>query len=229
MTATDGADEPKSAEGRAESAPETASEPLEAEHPDHDGLEKEPKRRLSSILGGKDYVKTFVAALVAALVTGTAAVIASSISANGAYQAAIDQQQATRKAALDDEARLKRSQVYAAFLDAANDFELKSNNLADEHSRAVSSRPQVSTDQNITNAWQDSKQKFQSELNQVYVYGTDLAFVLADYLASKLPSGIGSTVRFDHVKEEDFRKVYEKFQELMRCEVPALPIPPCRR
>lgn len=225
----DGPDEPEPVDTEAESAPETAPEPLETERLDHGGSakRKRSKRRQSSIVGGKDYVKTFAAALVAALVTGTAAVIASSISANGAYQAAMDQQQATRKATLDDEARIKRSQIYAEFLDAANDLELKSNSLADEHSRAVSSIPQVSTDQNITNAWQESRQKFQSELNQVFVYGSKAAWESAAYLSSTLPSGVGSTVRFDHVREEPFKVAYVNFQTLMRCEVPAVPVSPC--
>ncbi|MER6795610.1 hypothetical protein [Amycolatopsis mediterranei] len=173
-------------------------------------------------------MKTFVAAFVAASVTGTAAVLASYISANGAYQAAIDQQQTSRKSALKDEARIKRSQVYATLLDAANDFELRSNNLADEHSRALVSKPQVSTDQNIAHAWQDSKQSFQSALNQAYVYGSGEAWALASALASILPSGVGSTVRFQPVDDNAFRLAYLKFQNRMRCEVPAEPVIDCQ-
>ncbi|MEV7042463.1 hypothetical protein [Amycolatopsis sp. NPDC051061] len=210
----DGPDEPESVDREAAGAPGTAQE-------------DRGEGRLSRTLN-KDYLKTFVVALVAALVTGSAAVIASSISANGAYEAAIGQQEATRKAALADEARIKRSQVYEALIDAANDYELKSNNLADEHERALLSRPQVSTDQNITNAWQDSKQKFQSTLNQVYLYGSKEAGERAANLALILPSAVGSTVRFQRVDQEKFKSAYWEFQKRMRCEVPAEPAFTCQ-
>ncbi|MEV5720621.1 hypothetical protein AB0L41_42720 [Amycolatopsis mediterranei] len=219
----DDPDERKSAIRGTESVPATASEPLEAERPDREGTENRPKGWLSNTLG-KDYVKTSVAVVLAGIFT----IIASSVSANGAYQAAIDQQQATRKGALADEARIKRSQVYAALLDAANEFELKSNNLAAEHSHALLSQPQVSADQNIANAWQDSKQKFQSALNQVYVYGSKEAWSLTSTLASVLPSGVGSTVRFKPVDDDAFRAAYLNFQNRMRCEVPAEPVFACQ-
>jgi hypothetical protein len=165
---------------------------------------------------------------VVGLVAALAGLGGNWIGARGAYSAAVAQQNASREAALDTESRTKRAEVYAAYLAAANDYELKNAKLIQDLERIRPSTDASKLDQNVLGDWLTARAKYQGAVNQVYVYGSDDAYALSAALAATLPPSVGSTITFKPVDEAAFNRAYLAFQARMRCEVPAMRVPDCR-
>lgn len=142
------------------------------------------------------------------------------------------------------EARAKRAEVYAGFLDAAERYRFATEATSDATRESVSQAGSVKAAcsaereradracgirRSIFNRQQDARVDFQGALNQVYVYGSPRGIRAAGKIAESLPPSVYSGGDFEvgDVKPGEFSAGYNAVLDTMCREVSAEPRPTC--
>ncbi|TCC16509.1 hypothetical protein E0H58_39210 [Kribbella speibonae] len=130
---------------------------------------------------------------------------------------------------LDKDARAKRAEVYAAFLDVADRYHsqtLETNQTIaslppDKRARLTGNSPEIA-------AFLKLRSEFQGQINQVYVYGSDDGWERARELAAWLPDSNMGELEFRDVSESGFSGAYNALLQVFCQEAPAKPRDKCQ-
>jgi hypothetical protein len=180
----------------------------------------------------KKFKDVWLPLLVAALAF-VAGIGGSAIGGAYAYKAATSTETAQATASRDAATQSKRGEVYLAYLDTANTYALASQKLSDDTRRIGKGTTAQQNYDNDYGPWQTARSKYQGEVNQVYVYGSNAAWAAHRQVAATLPLALGPdnvgefTQALYGVDWKQFNAAYGDFLSVFCKEVPAEPRSGC--
>lgn len=133
-----------------------------------------------------------------------------------------------------DEVRAKRATVYPAYLDAARDYFYSTDRLAVDLEK-MGKRGEVNNykapkavAQEFTE-FLNTRNKYQREINSLYVYGSDAAWYAHRQISRTLPQSLGNYggESIPLPREGQFDAAYRAFQKVECHELPAVPRSGC--
>jgi hypothetical protein len=167
--------------------------------------------------------------LMTAALAFLAGILGSGITSYVSYHAATTTQ-ASQVAATSNEAiRQKRGDIYLAYLDAANEYALQTGQVSSDAFAAAKDSSKLTVLNSDLNVWRTDRANYQSEINLVYVYGSDQALSASDQVASALPGALGNDTDADigsavrGVNWVLFNSAYDKFLVVFCQDAPASP------
>jgi hypothetical protein len=161
-----------------------------------------------------------VGSLIVAGIGAGSALLGAQISSDAAAETT--RQQLLEARAKD--AREKRSQVYAAYLAAANDYSVKTHRMFERFKeQAVAAKGKsFKPDPAVLNPYYAARSAYQHQVNQVYVYGSDEAWKAHRIVAAALPPSLGD-LELEVVDSDEFLVAYQGFQSVFCKEASAVP------
>ena len=132
-------------------------------------------------------------------------------------------------------ARSKRSSVYRAYLLAASEYNLDTATLRGDLHRitklpASARASERSVPRKLLTAWNRSRADYQHQVNDVYVFGSDSAWIAHRKVANFLPPAQGDTdtkvvqelIRTESAShKQGFSDAYDEFEDMFCQEVGA--------
>ncbi|WP_150109941.1 hypothetical protein [Crystallibacter crystallopoietes] len=172
--------------------------------------------------------------------TGTALLVAALAFAGGlvggfqAGSATTEAAEIETRAVQENEHREKRRQVYADYLSSANSY----NSATGAFFRALGRIPSdaeteaaIAQIEDEVGAFEQARHDYQGKINDLYVYGSDEAWIAHTGLASTLPEALGNVPnrQIDAVDEQAFGEAYQAFMGVFCREAVPEPRDGCLR
>jgi xanthosine utilization system XapX-like protein len=193
---------------------------------------QEGRQRMGEVTGGR---KTFhsllyrsVVPVAASLLALAGVIVGAQIASDATREAALIQGEMT----VASDHREKIGQVYAAYLDAANNYSVATEGVLDAFEGLDDVANQASEDPVVAQelaAFEDARHAYQGAINDLYVYGSDVAWAAHTSVAVALPPALGVVEgrSIERVDRAEFTSAYRDFQKAFCREATAEPREGC--